>query len=87
MRRMLQKVRLHPNDLVYPVFVDETIQKPTPIDAMPDYYRLPIQHVTGEVGRAVEQEIKAVLLFGIPAKKDKVGSNACLLYTSDAADE
>jgi porphobilinogen synthase len=76
MRRMLQKVRLHPSDLVYPVFVDKTIQKPMPIDAMPDYYRLPIQYVAGEAGRAVEQGIKAVLLFGIPAKKDEVGSSA-----------
>jgi porphobilinogen synthase len=76
MRRMLQKVRLHPSDLVYPVFVDETIQKPTTIDAMPNYYRLPIHQVAGEVGRAVEQEIKAVILFGIPEKKDEMGSGA-----------
>jgi porphobilinogen synthase len=76
MRRMLQKVRLHPSDLVCPVFVDENIQKPTSINSMPGYYQLPTQHVVGEVRRAVEQGINAVLLFGIPAKKDEMGSSA-----------
>ena len=73
---MLQKVRLHPSDLVCPIFVDETIQKPKPVDAMPDYYRFPIQHVVDEVRQAVAQEIKAVILFGIPSKKDETGSSA-----------
>ena len=76
MRSMLQKVRLHPSDLVYPIFVDETIQKPKPVDAMPDYYRFPIQHVVDEVRQAVAQEIKAIILFGIPSKKDETGSSA-----------
>ena len=73
---MLQKARLHPNDLVYPIFVDESLQKPKPIDAMPDYYRFPIQHVVDEVRQAVAQEIKAIILFGIPSKKDETGSSA-----------
>ena len=76
MRSMLQKVRLHPSDLVYPIFVDESLQKPKPIDAMPDYYRFPIQHVVDEVRQAVAQEIKAIILFGIPSKKDETGSSA-----------
>jgi porphobilinogen synthase len=73
---MLQKVRLHPSDLVYPIFVDESLQKPKPIDAMPDYYRFSIQHVVDEVRQAVAQGIKAVILFGIPSKKDETGSSA-----------
>jgi porphobilinogen synthase len=76
MRSMLQKVRLHPSDLIYPVFVDETIQKPKPVDAMPDYYRFPIQQVVDEVRQAVAQEIKAIILFGIPSKKDETASRA-----------
>jgi porphobilinogen synthase len=76
MRDILQKVRLHPSDLVYPVFVDENAQKPMPINAMPGYYRLPVQHAIDEVREAVEQGIKAVILFGIPAKKDETGSSA-----------
>jgi len=76
MRSILQKVRLHPSDLVYPVFVDENAQKPIPINAMHGCYRLPVQNAVDEVKEAVEQGIKAVILFGIPAKKDETGSSA-----------
>jgi porphobilinogen synthase len=76
MRDILQKVRVHPRDLVYPVFVDENAQKPTPINAMPGCYRLPLQDVVDDVREAVEQGIKAVILFGIPAEKDEIGSSA-----------
>ncbi len=76
MRDMLQGVRIHPSNLVYPIFVDETAQAPAAIEAMPDYYRLPVQQVVAEVRQAVEQGIKAVLLFGVPSQKDETGSSA-----------
>ena len=73
---MMQKVKLHPNNLIYPIFVDENAQAPIPIKSMPNYYRLPIQQVVDEVKQTVEQGIKAVILFGIPSKKDETGSSA-----------
>jgi porphobilinogen synthase len=76
MRNMMQKVKLHPSNLVYPIFVDENAQAPIPIKAMPACYRLPVQQVVDEVRQAVEQGIKAVILFGIPSKKDETGSSA-----------
>jgi len=76
MRNIMQKVKLHPSNLVYPIFVDENAKTPIPIKAMPGYYRLPIQSVVDEVGQTVEQGIKAVILFGIPSKKDETGSSA-----------
>jgi porphobilinogen synthase len=76
MRNIMQKVKLHPSNLVYPVFVDENAQAPIPIKAMPGYCRLPIQNVVDEVRQTVEQGIKAVILFGIPSKKDETGSSA-----------
>ena len=76
MRNILQKVKLHPSNLVYPIFVDENAQAPIPIKAMPGYYRLPVQNVVDEVKQTVEQGIKAVILFGIPSKKDETGSSA-----------
>jgi len=76
MRNMMQKVKLHPSNLVFPIFVDENAQAPIPIKAMIGYYRLPIQQVVDEVRQAVEQGIKAVILFGIPSKKDETGSSA-----------
>jgi porphobilinogen synthase len=73
---MMHKVRLHPSNLIYPVFVDENAQAPVPIESMPGYSRLPIQNVVNEVRQTVEQGVKAVILFGVPSKKDETGSEA-----------
>jgi porphobilinogen synthase len=76
LRDMMHKVRLHPSNLIYPVFVDENAQAPIPIESMPGYSRLPIQNVVDEVRQTVEQGVKAVILFGVPSKKDETGSEA-----------
>ena len=76
MREIMQSVKVHPSNLVYPIFVDENAKAPIPITAMPDYYRLPVQQVSAEVRQAVEQGVKAVILFGLPSKKDETGSGA-----------
>jgi porphobilinogen synthase len=73
---MLNQVQIHPSNLIYPIFVDETIQKPVPIESMPGYSRLPISQVANEGKLALEQGVKSVLLFGIPAKKDEAGTSA-----------
>jgi porphobilinogen synthase len=76
MRSILQTVRIHPSNLIYPIFVDETVQTHSPIKSMSNYYRVPITKVVDEVSEVVEQGIKAVILFGIPLKKNEIGSNA-----------
>lgn len=76
MRDMLNQVCLRPSNLIYPIFVDETIKKPVAIDAMPSYSRLPISQVVEEGKAALAQGVKSVLLFGIPAKKDEAGTSA-----------
>jgi porphobilinogen synthase len=80
LRDMLNNVRLNPKELVYPIFVDQTAQTPIPITAMPGVSRLPLGAVADEVRAAMEQDVKAVLLFGVPAKKDEMGSGA---YAAD----
>lgn len=76
LRQMLNQVKLSSHDLIYPVFVDETAKKPVPIASMPNYFRLPLDHVTEDVRQAVEQDVSTVLLFGVPSKKDDTGSAA-----------
>jgi porphobilinogen synthase len=76
LRAMLNQIQIQPSNLIYPIFVDETITKPTPINAMPGYFRLPLDQVVDEGKAALEQGVKSVLLFGIPAKKDETGSGA-----------
>jgi porphobilinogen synthase len=76
MRDMLNQINIQPSNLIYPIFVDETIKKPVPIESMPGYSRLPIDQVAAEGKQALEQGVKSVLLFGIPAKKDAAGTSA-----------
>ncbi len=76
LRTMLNQVQIQPSNLIYPIFVEETITKPAPITAMPGYYRYPLDQVVDEGKAALEQGVKSVLLFGIPEKKDEVGSGA-----------
>jgi len=76
LRSMMFKAGIHPSDLVYPIFVDENAKKPVPINSMPGCFRLPLQEVVNEARKTLDNGIKAVLLFGVPSKKDDVGSAA-----------
>jgi porphobilinogen synthase len=76
LRDMLNQITLNPSHLIYPIFVEEGIEKPAPIGAMPGYSRVPISIVGEEGKNALAQGCKSVLLFGIPAKKDEAGTSA-----------
>jgi porphobilinogen synthase len=76
LREMLNQVCLQPSNLIYPIFVEDGIKKPVSIASMPGYSRLPITQVANEGKKALSQGVKSVLLFGIPAKKDEVGTSA-----------
>jgi porphobilinogen synthase len=76
MRDMVRETELTPRDFVYPMFVELGTDSRTPIEAMPGVDRLSISHAVEEAGSAYELGIPAVLLFGIPAHKDEVGSGA-----------
>ena len=75
-RRMVRETSLSVNDLIYPLFVDETISEPAPVASMPGVSRLPLSHVGDAVREAAALGIPGVILFGIPAHKDAVGSEA-----------
>lgn len=76
LRDMLNQVNLQPSNLIYPIFVEEGIKKPVPIESMTGYSRLPVAQVANEGKQALAQGAKSVLLFGIPAKKDEEGTSA-----------
>ena len=76
MRDMVRETELTPRDFVYPMFVELGTDSRTPIEAMPGVDRLSISHAVEEAGEALALGIPAVLLFGIPAHKDEVGSGA-----------
>ena len=75
-RSLVSETALDVKDLICPVFVDETITEPVEIKSMPGYFRQPLSMVADEAACILELGIPAVILFGIPEKKDETGSHA-----------
>ncbi|TFH50428.1 MAG: porphobilinogen synthase [Methanothrix sp.] len=75
-REMVAETRLSCNDLVQPIFVDERISTPRAIEAMPGQFRQSLESVATEAGILEDLGVPAVLLFGLPALKDEIGSGA-----------
>lgn len=75
-RRMIQETRICPDNLIMPLFVrpGKNIKKPIP--SMPGNFQLSIDNLIEEVEEIKSLGIPAVLLFGIPAKKDNLASPA-----------
>lgn len=75
-RNMVQEVHLNMNDYIYPIFVIEGQDIKNEIPSMPGIYQFSLDHLLEEVQRAVDVGVIAIMLFGIPAKKDECGSEA-----------
>lgn len=75
-RNMVQEVQLNMNDYIYPIFVIEGEDIKKEIPSMPGIYQFSLDHLLEEVQRAVDAGVIAIMLFGIPAKKDECGSEA-----------
>ncbi|OFV68059.1 MAG: delta-aminolevulinic acid dehydratase [Candidatus Syntrophoarchaeum caldarius] len=75
-RDMIREAVLSPRDLIYPIFVDETITRKREIGSMPGQFRLPPDGVVNEIDELCDLGIPAVLLFGIPETKDAAGTSA-----------
>lgn len=78
LREMLRETVLRPQDLIMPYFVAETEQKGLrkPVSSMPGICQLSLDALDEQVAKAVDTGLRAVILFGIPSKKDDVGSGA-----------
>jgi porphobilinogen synthase len=79
-RRMIRETKLSVDDLVYPLFVVPGKDRKKPINAMPGNFQMSVDHLLKEVQKTKELGIPAVLLFGIPDKKDELASGA---FTGD----
>ncbi|RDJ31487.1 MAG: porphobilinogen synthase [Crenarchaeota archaeon] len=76
MRELMQETVLTPHDFICPVFVQENLKSRIKVDSMPDIERLPLDDVIDEVGTITDLNIPAIMLFGIPSKKDDAGTGA-----------
>jgi len=75
-REMVRETRLDAGDFVYPLFVRQGRGIKNEISAMPGNYHFSVDTLVEEVGQAAEEGIRSVLLFGLPERKDAVGSEA-----------
>ncbi len=75
-RNLIAETVISIDSFIYPLFISEEITKPKEISAMPGINQWTIETVAKEAERAYKLGIPAVLLFGIPKKKDDVGSLA-----------
>ena len=76
LRNLVSETAISPEHFIYPLFISEEIQNPQAITAMPGMKQWTVDTVIKEAKRAYDLGIPAVLLFGIPEKKDSVGSQA-----------
>lgn len=70
-RTLFQETHLSVTDLICPIFVEEGISKPRPIESMPGIQRMPLSSLVSTMGEIRRTGIKAVILFGIPSSKER----------------
>jgi len=75
-RDLVRETHITVNDFIYPLFICEGKKVKQEISSMPNIYRFSIDEVFDEIKEAMDYGIKAVILFGIPDKKDEVGTSA-----------
>jgi porphobilinogen synthase len=76
LRDLVAETRLNVSDLVAPLFVREGIDSPIPITSLPGVVQHSRASLREEVRQLADLGIKSVILFGIPATKDDIGSGA-----------
>ena len=76
MRRLVAESSLQVGDLVAPLFVRESIDAPVPIASLPGVSQHTVASLVLEAHRLVSLGIGALVLFGVPSRKDSVGSGA-----------
>ncbi len=76
MRRLVSETRVHPAELVLPLFVREGISDPVAISSMPGVVQHSLDSMRAALAEAAEAGIGGVMLFGVPEHKDAQGTGA-----------
>jgi len=74
LRSLVAETRVHPRDLVLPVFVGEGLTQPRPIASMPGVVQHTLESVVELAHRCVAAGLGGIMLFGVPETKDATGS-------------
>ena len=76
LRSMVRETRISADTLIYPMFVQDGENIREEIPSMPGQYRWSLDRVDELLQQVTDSGVKSVLLFGIPAEKDEIGSSA-----------
>ena len=76
MRALVRETHVDPAKLIWPVFVRDDIDEPREIAAMPGQYQHTIDSLRRAAAEAAEAGVGAIDLFGVPARRDVIGSQA-----------
>ena len=76
MRRLTAETRLHPAELILPLFVREGASEPVPIGSMPGVVQHSLDSLKRAANEAAETGVGGLMLFGVPETRDAVGSGA-----------
>ncbi|MHB2021932.1 MAG: porphobilinogen synthase, partial [Mycobacteriales bacterium] len=76
LRRLVRETTLRPADLVLPMFVKEGIEAPAPVPSMPGVVQHTLDSLRKAAAQAVQAGVGGLILFGIPQRKDPLGSAA-----------
>ena len=75
-RDLFEDTHLRPQDLIYPIFVCEGKNIKNEIKSMPGQYQVSVDRLPSLCNKLIELNIKSVILFGVPDKKDDDGKVA-----------
>ncbi|WP_010303599.1 porphobilinogen synthase [Kurthia senegalensis] len=76
MRNMVRETKLSKDDFIYPIFVMDGENIKREVSSMPGVFQFSLDRLGEEMDEVVQLGIPAVILFGLPAEKDEVGSQA-----------
>ncbi len=76
LRSLVRETHLSPAQLVYPLFIMPGKNVRQEIPSMPGVYRISVDQLGGEAAELLQLGINSVILFGLPEKKDSMGSGA-----------
>ena len=74
LRKLLAETKLSVDDFIYPMFVIPGRNKEVVVKSMPGIYKQSIDNLIKEIREVKKLGIKAILLFGIPERKDEMGT-------------
>jgi porphobilinogen synthase len=75
-RRMVAETRVHPAELILPMFVKEGLTEPRLITSLPGVVQHSRESLRKAAAEAVQAGVGGIMVFGVPAQRDEIGSGA-----------